>query len=191
MKIMNNCSIWVVGIVFLFGWLLTNGSQTGQSMPLKFSPISGPGQFRPPSSENWRNIQIKDKVVMSLPQNMKPVEMLGDAPWYREAYGNKDIGITVSYGYTSIPDAKLPESLTSCDTTALEHNDPTFTTSAITIDGRTAKLTQNRDGGFIFTSICFAKSRDNLIPLWVAARCRNQRAVDLALEIFRSIKFRT
>ena len=135
MKIINNCSIRVVGIVFLFCLFLTNGARTGQSMPPKFSPISSPAQFRPPSSENWRNIQIKDKVVMRLPQNMKPVETLGDAPWYREAYGNKDIGIMVSYGFTSIPDAKLPDSLTSCDTTALERNDPTFTTSVTTIDG--------------------------------------------------------
>ena len=35
---------------------------------------------------------------MRLPQDMKPKEPMGDSFAYREAYSNRDLAVTISYG---------------------------------------------------------------------------------------------
>jgi len=190
---LKNCTIRALGLLLLFGLYLITVSgilNAKQFDPQNRSLASSLAKQKPRSSAEWKEIQIKDKVVIRIPQTMKMVEPLGDALWYREAYSNKNIGLAISYGDVLIPDAKLPDSLTLCDTAALQRDEPTLTVSAATIDGRQAKLQLRRGRGFVFAAVCFAKAPDNPIPLFVGAYCKNEQAVDIAQEIFKSIKFK-
>lgn len=50
------------------------------------------------SLEGWKEVEVKSKLTLELPQDMLATELIGDSDSYREAYSNKDINITIVYG---------------------------------------------------------------------------------------------
>ncbi len=144
--------------------------------------------------DGWKNLEIKNKVFLRLPQDMEPTELPGDSFRYREAYSNRHIHITI------VGDVLVPESddklrkrrVYSCDTPDYLLVRPTYHESVIEIDGRKAKLgiDRNQVPEGIIARLCFPTADDNAFELLVAANCKDDRALETAQQIFASIRFK-
>ena len=131
--------------------------------------------------DGWKKLEIKNKVAMRLPQDMKPTKLIGDSFNYREAYNNQDTHLTIVYGEP-----------TPCDTPRFLLERPSYSESVIDIDGRKAKL--SIDGfyrpKFIIARLCFLDTDDHAMQLGAVAYCKDDRALETAQKIFTSIKFK-
>lgn len=144
--------------------------------------------------DNWTRLEVKDKVVLSLPQDMKPVGLIGDSFLYRRAYSNRDIHLTVAYDdLDQRSEGNLRERrVYSCDTPRYFLGRPGYHESIIDIGGRKAKLgiDRNQAPDSSTAQVCFPSADDRLIELLVAANCKDDRALETAQQIFRSIRFK-
>src|SRR5258708_590645 len=147
-----------------------------------------------PLPEGRKKLEIKNQVSLRLPQDMKPAEPIGDSVFYREAYSNGDIHITIVY------DLLVPElekkihrwRAYSCDTPHFFVGRPTYHESVIDIDGRKAKLGIDHDlpPESITALVCFPSADDRAAELRLAAICNDERALETIEQIFRSIRFK-
>lgn len=101
---------------------------------------------------------------------------------------------------TYVSDLLLPGSLNetqeqilfSCEADRSTKENPLYQESSIEIDGRSAKLgiTKVSSSGRVDAQLCFALSDEHNTPLRVVAICRDHRALETALQVFRSITFK-
>lgn len=143
--------------------------------------------------DGWRKLEIKDKIAMMLPPDMKSITPIDDSYSYREAYSNRQIDLTIVYGeaIVALRDNQSHFLLPSCETPRLPDKS-SYEESFIEIDGRKAKLSIDRshETEFIGTDVCFAKTADNEVPLRVTAYCKDEGALKTAHRIFSSIRFK-
>jgi hypothetical protein len=122
---------------------------------------------------------------------MEPEKLEGDSIVYREAYRNRDISIVIGYGeiVTSRNEGDRP--LNPCETTRSLLGQPTYRESIVDVDGRRAKLWVDRSNQPEFTTagICFPPD-DQSVLLTVRAEYENDRALEIAHQIFTSIRFK-
>lgn len=134
-----------------------------------------------PLPDGWKKQEVKDRVVLWLPQDMKPAKLIGDSLNYREAYNNQDIYFAVVYGEPA-----------PCDTPNFLLERPTYSESVVDIDGRKAKL--GIDGfnrpKFISANLCFLDADNYAMQLGAVAYCKDDSALKTARQIFTSIKFK-
>ena len=133
------------------------------------------------SLEGWKEVEVKSKLTLELPQDMLATELIGDSDSYREAYSNKDINITIVYG-------EHP----SCETARHLRERPTYHESNVDIDGRKAKLGIDRynQPEPISARLCFLDPDAGGRKLSMLAFCKDDRALKTVERIFASIKFR-
>ena len=151
-----------------------------------------------PLPGGWKQLKVKNKVTIRLPQDMETSELIGDSFAYREAYSNQDLNITIVYGEMFPPDifpqrrSRRGTSFDPCETVHLLLERPNYHESVIDIDGRKAKLGIDRSyqDRYIIAHLCFLKSEENATPLSIIAYCRDDRALETAQQIFTSIKFK-
>jgi hypothetical protein len=141
-----------------------------------------------PAPEGWIEVIIKNKVALKIPPDMKKSGLVGDSEAYREAYKNSKIGLAIVYG-SGFPRSK-PEHLDKCENPDLIDN-PAYQESDLEIDGRKAKLGIDRQyqAKFLNTIICFPKT-ETREALRVVAFCDDEPALQTAMQIFKSIKFK-
>ena len=140
----------------------------------------------------WKKLEVKNQVIMRLPQDLKPIEPRGNSFAYREAYSNRDIKITIVYGEVIPPRPNQRDPFASCDTPRSLLEEPTYNESVIEINGRKAKLGIDRTHppDSIIAHVCFPVADDNAMPLRVVAYCKDDRALETAQQIFTSIRFK-
>jgi hypothetical protein len=141
--------------------------------------------------EGWKMIEIKDKVTLGLPPDMKPAKLIGDSHAYGEAYSNREIYLTIGYGEFRPRRYEHDPPLDACDTRAIYLNDPAHRESDVEINGRKAKLaiTHRFNPENMVASVCFPPD-DKGIQLIVAAFGKDNRALQIAQQIFTSVKFK-
>jgi hypothetical protein len=142
--------------------------------------------------EEWKKFDIKNRVTIRLPQDMKPSELIGDSYAYREAYSNRDIEITIAYGAVRPPRLNQKgDQFDPCETRQSRLQEPTYHESVIELDGRKAKLRIDRyhQPKFILADVCFLNPPDRSEQLIVLAFCKNEHALETAQQIFNSIRF--
>jgi len=141
---------------------------------------------------NWRNLDIKNRIGLWLPQNMKNVEPMGDAYAYREAYSNKDINLTIVYGPVHFVKPDEADPFDKCETPRSLLENPVYHESEIVIDGKRARLGIDRkhQPDFINAIVCFPTISDKDVPFRVVAYCKDDGALQIAQQIFESITFK-
>ena len=145
----------------------------------------------PSVPEGWKRLDIKDKVSLTIPDNMKQIEPVGDADWYREAHANRDIHLTVVYGYIIAPNPNRPDPLATCETSRGLREKPSYTEAVVEIDRKKATVSSYEFGEHqVSVMVCFPKTVDTPIPLHIVAYCRDNRGFETAQQIFRSIRFK-
>lgn len=134
-----------------------------------------------PLPDGWKELEVKDRVVLWLPQDMKPAKLIGDSLNYREAYNNRDIYLAVVYGEP-----------TPCDTPSFLLERPTYSESVVDINGRKAKLGIDDfyRPKFISARLCFLGADDRAMQLGAVAYCKDDSALKAVRQIFTSIKFK-
>lgn len=139
--------------------------------------------------DGWKKLEVKNKVFLNVPQDMKPSRLIGDSFAYREAYSNKTLEITIVYGEV-LPRLKASDRpFDPCETPRSLLEQPTYQESLIDINGRKAKLGINRryEPEYILADVCFVNVPEE--QLIVSAHCKDATALQTANEIFKSIKF--
>jgi hypothetical protein len=134
-----------------------------------------------PLPAGWKKLVVKNRVTLSVPPDMKPAELIGDSPKYREAYNNQELYLTIVYG-----------EFAPCDTPRfLLERTTTYHESVIEVDGKQARLGVDSFYQPEFTNarLCFLNADDSGMQLNVAAVCKNDQALQTAQQIFTSIRF--
>lgn len=133
------------------------------------------------SPEGWRTLVVEGKVTLQVPPDMRPSELIGDSLSHREAYSNRDINITIIYGE---PDP--------CDTPRHLLERPTYHESIVDIGGRNALIGIDRyyQPKAIITSVCLLNTDDSVMQLRALVFCKDDRALETAQTIFKSIRFK-
>lgn len=141
--------------------------------------------------EGWRELEIKNSVTLQVPQDMQPAGLPGDALAYREAYKNQEIYVAIVYGEIFPRRNEHDRPNNACDTPPSLANDPAYQESFIDIEGRRAKfiIDEHLRPTPIVTSVCFPPD-DSSVQLNVAAYCKDDHAVQIARQMFASIRFR-
>jgi hypothetical protein len=131
--------------------------------------------------KGWKKVEFKNQVVMLLPEDMKPIEPLGDSRSYREAYSNGGLSVTILHG-----------EFEECVTSHVLLDRPTYHESLIEIGGRKAALGVDLypEPNFSGVKLCFLNKDENNMQLRAAAFCRDDRALEAAQQIFKSIRFK-
>jgi len=121
---------------------------------------------------------------------MDPEKPEGDSYVYREAYRNRDIFIVIGYGEIVTRRNEGDRPLNPCATPRFLLEQPTHHESMVEIDGRTAKSWIDRSNQTEFTTarICFPPD-DRDVVLIVGAEYKDDRAFEIAQQIFTSIRF--
>lgn len=142
--------------------------------------------------EGWRRLEIRGKIIMDLPQDMKPeLGGVGETSFaYYEAYRNQEILIGIGLGEIFPRRLTGDRPVDACETPRSLTEQPTYRESMTEIDGRMVKFWLHRSNQTESTTarICFPpKNRDDL--LIVTAQYKNDRALETAQQIFTSIRF--
>jgi len=145
--------------------------------------------------QGWKTLDIKNKVTLIMPPDMQRVELIGDSLRYREAYANRDIHLTIAYADPLDPQSeeKLRRfRMYSCDTPKFLLHRSTYEESVSDIGGRKVKLgiDHNLSLDSTFASACFPSTDDRAFELYLTANCRGDSAVEIAKQIFSSIRFK-
>ena len=123
---------------------------------------------------------------------MQSGELIGDSFAHREAYRNRDVNVTIAYGATRpVGPNQDGQRTTSCVTPQYLLEESTYHESVVEIDGKKAKLGINRHNQpeFILASLCFLNLADDSQPLVLLAQCKDDGALEVAQQIFKSIRF--
>lgn len=141
--------------------------------------------------EGWKELNIKGRVTMGLPQDMKPAELLGDSFAYREAYGNRELYLIVVYGEISPNRDKRGLPFDACETPSSLLNQPTYQESVIDIDGRKGRLGIDRhlQSEYVIANLCLHPDEKG-VQLILSVNCKDDRALQTARQIFTSIRFK-
>jgi hypothetical protein len=142
--------------------------------------------------DSWKQLRIQEQVVVRVPPDMRSVEPFADHVLRVEAYGNKDLAIMIFYDprVADFISESQKRQLDSCerDQFLLEH--PTYRESTIEVDGKKAIIGITRaTPGRSVTGICFPVAENVKVPLRIVAFCSDDRGVETAQQIFRSITF--
>lgn len=141
----------------------------------------------------WKRLDVKGKVTLSVPHDMKPVAPFGDSYSYREAYRKRQINVTIVYGEPFVPltVGSSPFLLPSCDASPSANNSH-FLESFVVVDGRKGKMTIDRsqEKNFIDADICFPKTARNEAPFQIIAYSQDEHALEIVQQIFSSIRFK-
>lgn len=149
-------------------------------------------QQETPVPDSWKQLRIQERVTMRIPQDMKSFEPLGDYLWRFEAYSNKDLALMIFYE-PLVPNA-LSESqrreLYSCelDQSVREHSSDRESTTEIDAKKAIIRITKP-DSERSITSICFPVAENVKVPLRIVAFCSDDRGLETARQIFRSVRF--
>ena len=140
----------------------------------------------------WILVKLRDGVTLKVPDDMQPIEPFGDDVRYREAYRNNEFSLTIAQDLLT-PKA-APEldtkQLFSCQMDHPASNNTGYEELPVEIDKRHARLRINRSSpsGPIFAELCVP--RENLrAPLRIAAICKDEKALETAQLVFRSVTF--
>lgn len=146
------------------------------------------------SAVAWKRLDVRGRVTLKIPADMESIEPFGDDIRHREAFRNKDFSITI------VSDLLLPrliddsqkQLLFSCETPRSVKENLLYRESLIEIDGRKAKLgiTKASSERALSAVLCFAASDESSFPLHLVAICKNDRALETAMEVFRSVIFK-
>ncbi len=128
-----------------------------------------------------RKLVVKDEITLQVPPGMEPRKPSGDSPSYREAYSNGDIYITIVYSESD-----------SCATSPYFLAQSTYHESLTDIGGRKVKLGiapyfQPKNS---MASVCFLTTNDSAMQLRVSVFCKDERALETAQLILKSIRFK-
>jgi hypothetical protein len=169
---------FTVGVAITLAWL-TMYRQPTVTQKATDAPITLINE-EPPLPTGWKNLVVKNRVTLNIPQDMKPAELIGDSPNYREAYNNREIYLAVMYG-EFIP----------CDTPHFLLESPRYHESVIEIDGKKARLGVDSfyRPEFVNARLCFLDADDSGMQLNIAASCKHEQALQNARRIFTSIRF--
>jgi len=168
---------------------LTFAGSVNSSAPSKLTHIQ---QQREASLHaGWRKLDIKGRVTMRVPKDMKSAELLGDAFAHREAYRNKKIYMTIVYGEISPNRDKRGLPFDACDTSHLTEDQTTYEESVMDVAGRKAKLgiDSHLRSEYVIASLCMPPNEKG-VQLIVVAYCKDDHAVDTARQIFTSVRFK-
>jgi len=184
---------FTIGVVVTMLWVV-------QRLPIHKNPaepvmLNSPHRSEAALPHGWEKLDFNNKVLLWLPPDMKPAEVLGDRLRFTQAYGNSEIHITIMDGAVLLPDLedKLRKArFYSCDPPEIVIKHPTYNESLIQIDGRQAKLgiARGEDLGGITAQLCFPGADDSAFELMLAANCEDDRALATARQIFSSIRFK-
>lgn len=183
--------ISAIGITVMLLWTARPFETVSTAGTLKASHALRNQQVAVPA--DWKQLDIKNRITIRLPPDMKPSELIGDSFAYREAYKNRDIGITIAYGAVrpSRPNQK-GDLFEPCETRPPRLEESTYHESVIEIDGRRAKLRIDRhhQPEFILADVCFLNPPDRSEQVIVMAFCKNDNALQTAQQVFNSIRFK-
>lgn len=133
-----------------------------------------------PLPAGWKNLEVKNSFTLSVPQDMKPAELIVDSPYYREAYNNRELYVAIVYGEYA-----------PCNTPRFLLERPTYQESVIDIAGKKARLGTDSlyQPEAINARLCFLNADQEGMQLNVAAFCKDEHALETAKQIFTSIRF--
>lgn len=145
-----------------------------------------------PVPDSWKQLRVQESVTMRIPQNMESVEPFGDHLLHVEAYGNEDVAIMIFYDPrvgNFITESQKRE-LDSCEWGQSVREHPLYRESTTEIDGKKAIIGISRpEPERIVTAICFPVAENVKVPLRIVAHCSDDRGLETAQRIFRSVTF--
>jgi hypothetical protein len=126
-------------------------------------------------------MEVGDKFVFYMPADMKPAEFPGDTFCPTANYANGQL----MWNYSYSPDlcGPIPDWLLK---------DPTYRESDVYIGGQSAKAQRStsRTSGNHFITVCLSDIDGYGTHLHLGAVSKDERAIDVARQIFASIQFR-
>jgi hypothetical protein len=183
--------ICATGVTAMLLWAVVGCGYRSAPQTLPVSPAVKSEQLAVPA--DWRMLDVKNKVTIRMPPDMQPSELIGDSFAHREAYGNREVEITISYGETvPQPLNQRKDSFDRCETPQHLLKESTYHQSVIEIDGQKAQLGINRyyQPEFILAYLCFLNPSERSEQLILSARCNDDHALETAQKIFASIRFK-
>ena len=161
--------------------------------PRSFSDNTVTSAVQAQSTVAKKRFEVRGASLM-IPDDMESIEPFGDDVRYREAFRNADFSITIATDLLSpeLLKESQKQSLLSCETPRSVAENPFYHESSIQIDGRKAKLgvTKAASARQLNADLCFPSSGDSSYPLRIFAICKDERALEMALQVFRSITFK-
>lgn len=171
---------FTAGVAATVLWVASHYRSTDTPRPVEVSHTLKNEEV--PLPDGWKELEVKERVVLWLPQDMKPAPLIGDSLNHREAYNNQDIYFAVVYGEP-----------TPCDTPSFLLERSSYSESVVDINGRKAKL--GIDGfyrpKFISARLCFLDADEHAMQLGAMAYCKDDSALKVVRRIFTSIKFKS
>jgi hypothetical protein len=166
-----------IGVTLL--WIATRSPTVNAPQVLKVTDTRSDEEQS--SLEGWKEVEVKSKLTVQLPEDMQTAELIGDSYSHREAYSNREINITIVYG-------EHP----SCETASHLLERSTYKESIIEVDGKKAKLGIDRyyQPEPIQVHLCFLNSDHEGSRLSILAFCRDDSALKTVQRVFASIKFK-
>jgi hypothetical protein len=147
--------------------------------------VASPTPARPSNvPSDWKRTEVKDKFVFYMPANMKADEEMDMADTYGPGAFYTDSQLRWNYGYATVDLCQpTPEWLS---------NDPTHRETELDIGGRRANghTWTSQTSGHHFIVGCLSDIDGYGTNLHVGASSKDERALDVARQIFASIQFR-
>lgn len=180
---------FTTGVAITMLWVVSHMRTVSPPAPAKVAETLKEEHVSSP--DGWKDLNIKDKVTLRVPQDMKPAELLGDSYAHREAYVNKDLHLTIVYGEVLPPRHEHDPIFDACELSASLQNDSAYHESIIDIHGHKAKLgiDLRLQPKYTAAHVCFPHDAEGN-QLIVLAGGSDQRAMQLADQIFASIRFK-
>lgn len=181
-----------IGVAVTMWWVVPRFS-TEETVTIPIADIA-PNRQDTLLRKEWKKIHFYHRLELMVPGDMKEDEIWADRIHYTKAFKNEEIRIEI-IGDTFNPDVreklrqgnfqlcKRPETIT---------NHPTYKESLLEIDGRQAQLgiARGEEFGGIGATVCFPAPGDPAHEFMIAARCKDDHALAIGMEIFNSITFR-
>lgn len=187
-RVLVGLATFSISVALTLLWMVPKATQVTNPQADITSKIEAP-QLR----DGWKLLKLRDGVSLAVPQDIEAIEPFGDAIRYREAYRNKEFSLTIAQDLLTpkLGNGLDTQLLFSCEADHPAPNNPDYEESTIEIDKRNAQMRIDRSSrrGPIFATLCFP--RENLrAPLLVAATCKDEKALETAQLVFRSITFK-
>jgi hypothetical protein len=177
--ILVGIATFAAGVGLAVRWIVPRFNAVDTPVALNPTELAKPEEIAIPNG--WRKLELKNRVSILLPEDMKPIEPPGDSRSYREAYSNRDLNIIMVYGEP-----------TPCDTPRYLLEGRPYRESVIDIDGRKAKIDTDYyyQPKFIVSGLCFVDADSSGMQLRVETECTDNHALETAQQIFTSIRFK-